>query len=232
VDAETRYSDALGYGWASEGERAAEAIPLTPYLEVRAAAKNPTNLPHDVLYRDYIRGSGAQVFRVKMDSGAYRVHFLHPDRSESISELKAVGGLLNIVFPQDNWSVSGLVIQGPQSKLPLEPQQFPKAMPRPAITHQAPTAVKVGQPVSLQLDISPAAPATRIRLHYRPVNQQAKYKTIENEAGQRAFTIPGDDVSARWDLMYYFEILNRGGSGWFQPDPQTATPYYVVKVEP
>ena len=32
--------------------------------------------------------------------------------------------------------------------------------------------------------------------------------------------------------MYYFEILNRGGSGWFQPDPQTATPYYVVKVEP
>ena len=56
VDAGTRYADALGYGWASDGERSAEAIPLTPYLEVRAVAKNPENLPHDVLYRDYIRG--------------------------------------------------------------------------------------------------------------------------------------------------------------------------------
>jgi hypothetical protein len=35
-----------------------------------------------------------------------------------------------------------------------------------------------------------------------------------------------------WDLMYYFEILNRAGGGWFYPDPQNATPYYVVKVRP
>jgi hypothetical protein len=32
--------------------------------------------------------------------------------------------------------------------------------------------------------------------------------------------------------MYYFEILNSEGGGWFQPDPLVTTPYYVVKVSP
>jgi hypothetical protein len=44
------------------------------------------------------------------------------------------------------------------------------------------------------------------------------------------FTIPGADVSAKWDLMYCFEVLNKSGTGWFQPDPQAATPYYLVTV--
>jgi hypothetical protein len=35
VDPDTRYSESLGYGWISDGGRTAEAIPLTPYLEVR-----------------------------------------------------------------------------------------------------------------------------------------------------------------------------------------------------
>jgi len=53
---------------------------------------------------------------------------------------------------------------------------------------------------------------------------------IENVPGHEPFTIPDAQISAKWDLMYYFEILNRGGSGWFQPSPQVATPYYVVMV--
>ena len=232
VDSETRYSDSMGYGWASEGERSSEAIPLTPYLEVRAVAKDPANLPHDVLYRDSIRGRGAQVFRVKADAGEYQVHFLHPDRSEAVAHLKADGGFLNVAFPEGEWTVSGLVIQGPKSKLPLEPQRFARPMPRPAIAHQPPATAKAGQAVALQLTLSNAAAVTAIRLYYRPVNQLAKFKTIENAAGRTSFTIPGEDVSAKWDLMYYFEILNTGGSGWFHPDPQAATPYYVVKVQP
>ena len=46
---------------------------------MRAAAKHPTNLPHDVLYRDSIEGKGAQIFRVKVEPGDYTIHFLHPD---------------------------------------------------------------------------------------------------------------------------------------------------------
>ena len=73
---------------------------------------------------------------------------------------------------------------------------------------------------------------TTVRLHYRPVNQLAKFKTLEAPASKASFAIPADEISARWDLMYYFEVLNRERSGWFEPDPDRATPYYVVKVEP
>jgi len=31
--------------------------------------------------------------------------------------------------------------------------------------------------------------------------------------------------------MYYCEVLDTNGAGWFHPDPATATPYYVVAVE-
>jgi hypothetical protein len=230
VDPDTRYSERLGYGWTSAGERIAEAIPLTPYLEVRAAAKNPKNLPHDVLYRDYIRGKGAQVFRANATDAEYKIYLLHPDRSAQTMTLKSESGFLNIVFPQGEWSVSGLVIQGPKSQSPLEPQRFAKLLPRPAIVHEAPKMVAAGQAITLTLEVSPAADVTRIRLHYRAVNQLADFKTTEKTIDQPTFTIPAQDVSAKWDLMYYFEILNREGSGWFHPDPHTATPYYVVKT--
>ena len=71
-----------------------------------------------------------------------------------------------------------------------------------------------------------------VRLHYRPLNQLAKFKTLENAGAKGVFTIPAVDVSPRWDLMYYFEILNKENTGWFDPDPRVATPYYVVRIEP
>ena len=114
----------------------------------------------------------------------------------------------------------------------MEPQTFPKTLRRPVISHQPPREIATGQALTLKIGISPAADVTGIRLYYRPVNQQAKFKTIENAAGQDTFTIPSEDVASAWDLMYYFEVLNRAGGGWFHPDPQTTTPYYVVKVLP
>jgi hypothetical protein len=46
--------------------------------------------------------------------------------------------------------------------------------------------------------------------------------------GAPTFTVPGNEISARWDLIDYFEVLNDAKSGWFYPDPATATPYFVV----
>jgi hypothetical protein len=55
---------------------------------------------------------------------------------------------------------------------------------------------------------------------------------VEQPAAKTTFTIPPEDVTQKWDLQYYFEILNREGGGWFQPDPAQATPYYVVTTQP
>lgn len=230
VNPATQYTDALGFGWASDGRRTAEEIPLTPYLEVRAVAKDPANLPHDVLYRDAIRGSGRQVFRVKADPGAFTVRFLHPDHSEHTAPVNAQGGHLDVLFPEGEWQVSGLVIQGPKSEQPLAPQTFAKMLPRPAMSHQAPTETAAGLPLTMELQIAAPHDVTVVRLWYRPVNQQAQFKVIEHTADRLSFTIPGEDISPKWDLLYYFEVLHRGGAGWFQPDPGVATPYYVVTV--
>ena len=137
---------------------------------------------------------------------------------------------MDIPLPEGEWSISGLIVQGPKSKQPLTPQTFAKAVPRPAITHEVPAAVEAGQPLSVQVQISPGRDVSSVGLHYRPVNQLAKFKTIENAAGRTSFTIPAEDVSPKWDLMYYLEVLNNEGSGWFQPDPHVTTPYYLVKT--
>jgi hypothetical protein len=81
------------------------------------------------------------------------------------------------------------------------------------------------------LRIAPGAART-VRLHYRPLNALEPFRTLEARAGAATFTIPAEEVSAEWDLLYYFEVLHESGGGWFHPDPDKATPYYVVKVLP
>jgi hypothetical protein len=72
---------------------------------------------------------------------------------------------------------------------------------------------------------------TAVRLHFRSVNQLARFQTLEAPAGRRfRFTIPGQDLSPRWDLMYYFEVLRGRDGGWLEPDPDARTPYYVVET--
>jgi hypothetical protein len=42
------------------------------------------------------------------------------------------------------------------------------------------------------------------------------------------YCTPDTDHSTRFDLLYYFEVLNEEKSGWFYPDPLTRAPYFVV----
>jgi hypothetical protein len=231
VDPATRYSDERGFGWLADGERQAVAIPLTPYLEVRAAAKDPQNLPHDLLFRDYIRGRGAQTFGVKVEPGEYRVSLLHPDRSAEELNLRADNGRLTVPFPSGEWSVSGLVVKGNKPSRKYPPAFGPTPQARPQLQHQGPATAQEGKPLTLELAISGSPKVRAVRLYYRTVNQLAEFKMLEAPPGV-SFTIPAREISAHWDLMYYFEVLNENNGGWFQPDPLRETPYYVVKVVP
>src|SRR5205823_5524960 len=139
VDPDTHYSDETGFGWLSAGEREAVAIPLTPYLEVRAAAKNPGNLPHDLLFRNYIRGKGAQTFGVKVEPGEYKVSLLHPDRTSQELNLRAENGRLTIPMPAGEWSVSGIVVKGTKPAPVYPPPLVSAAVPRPVLRHEAPS---------------------------------------------------------------------------------------------
>jgi hypothetical protein len=227
IDPDTAYDDKTGYGWtrrAGTKRRAAGAVTLTPYREVRAVTKSPAGLPRDVLFRDYIRGEGNDVFAVKAPAAAYEVLFLSPSGEVRSANVAASGGILRIAFPNGSWAVSGLVIKGPQARAQTPTLPVPVKAQRPEIRHEPPPAAPAGQPLSLSLTVKGVTRPV-VRLHYRPLNQLEAFQTIE---GGTSFTIPGEHITSRWDLMYYFEILNQQKTGWFHPDPATATPYFVI----
>ena len=228
VHSKTAYSEETGYGWAGEGEREDVAAPVTPYLEIRAAARDPKQLPANALFGDSIRGRGPQTFRVRTGEGRFQVRMLAGGKAAEPVAMDAAGGVLDIVMPEGKWTVAGLVIRKLEEPREAPPRTWPKQLPRPAFTHVPPKAAPAGRPVTLSLRVSPLKDATAVRLHYRAVNQLAKFRTLEAPAAKAVFTIPAEHLDPRWDLMYYFEVLNREGLGWFEPDPAAATPYHVV----
>ena len=226
VAPETIFDEKVGYGWERDrGSREAGGLPLTSYQEVRAVAREPHNLPRDVLFRDYIRGSGEgeQIFLVKAPPAMYEVLFVSPDRTVRTENLQSTDGMLRIRFPRGDWIVSGLVIKGPQSQRQPPSLRVPQRLPAPAMTHEPPRFAQAGQPLTVSLTV--AGPVASVRLHYRALNQTDTFRTLE---GNGTFIIPGERISARWDLMYYFEVLTSDKSGWFYPDQSIATPYFVV----
>lgn len=229
VDQAARYSEETGFGWLNGETRDAVVIPLVDYAVARGIAKSPTRLPGDVLFADSIHGRGPQQFAVKTKDGEYRVLLLRPDQSVDEKRLTASGGRLVITMPEGEWNISGIVVKAvaPTPKLP-DPHVV-KVEAAPSIRHTPPASVQAGSPLTLSVQIGGLVKARTVRLHYRPVNQLAPFQTIEGPADSK-LTIPGGDIQDRWDLMYYFEVLDKGGSGWFHPDPLRQTPYYVVTV--
>ncbi|MGH9664445.1 MAG: hypothetical protein ACRD9L_08500, partial [Bryobacteraceae bacterium] len=231
VDPQTIFDEQTGYGWVTEGEREANALPLTPYAEIRATRKNPAHLPLNVLYGDSIRGRGPQTFRARTGDGEFTALLLFPGASAVKRDLIARNGYVDVRFPEGNWDISGIVIQAarPEPDQPLP--AAPKFDSRPQITHIPPASAMPAHALPLTIRVSPGARVRGIRLYYRPVNQLAQFQMAEAAGPNATFTIPAADISGRWDLMYYFEVLNKQGGGWFEPDPAVATPYYVLKVE-
>jgi hypothetical protein len=105
---------------------------------------------------------------------------------------------------------------------------------RPAVsswTHTPPASAPSEKPLTLALQIAQPKTVSAVRLHYRPTDPAAATQVLEMAAKPEvAFTIPASDITGNWDLQYYFEILHADGSGWFEPDPLTATPYWVVHI--
>jgi hypothetical protein len=230
ADAATEFSESRGFGWAGAGKRETIALPLTPYAEVRAVARQPRHLPGDVLCGDYVRGEGRQTFRVKMPDGSYTVKVMRQGGEVETSTVAAAGGFLDILTPENEWSMCAVTILS-NRPAPSIPFRWPKQLPRPSLEESPPKTAIAGKPLRLSIRVPSNAGAKLVRLHYRPLSQLAAWKNMDAAPQHAEFTIPPGEVSAKWDLQYYFEILNGEGGGWFQPDPLIATPYHVVRVE-
>ena len=101
----------------------------------------------------------------------------------------------------------------------------------PVWTHTPPASAPSEKPLTVALQIAQPKTVSAVRLHYRPTDAAAATQVLEMAAKPEvSFTIPATDITGNWDLQYYFEILHADGSGWFAPDPLTATPYWVVHI--
>ena len=72
-----------------------------------------------------------------------------------------------------------------------------------------------------------------VTLHYRDVNQRQLYTPVPMTQAEGVWTatIPGDQITADWDVMYYVEAMDRLGSGAIGPSMDAGAPYVVVPVE-
>jgi hypothetical protein len=91
-----------------------------------------------------------------------------------------------------------------------------------------------GVDLPLIAKVSSATPTSKVILHYRRLDQTAAWNQVPMRSiadNRFEAIIPGKDISDRWDLQYYFEVLIPGG-GRMWPDWQSQQPFYVVKIKP
>ena len=169
-------------------------------------------------------------------SGAYFLELFHQTKDS---------GALDRV--EQEWKDAGGVSQGGDLHPPGEPiaalrpaalptpareiPALPKPIARPSFTHTPVRDAPSDQPLNLTLQLPSTKDIQLVRLYYRPVDRPGPARVVEKPAAASVtFTLAPADLPPA-DLLYFFEILNRENSGWFEPDPATAVPYHVVRIE-
>jgi hypothetical protein len=120
-----------------------------------------------------------------------------------------------------------VALPAPSREIPA----LPKPIARPQVTDTSPKTAPSNQPLNLTIQIPSAKDVPLVRLYWRAIDQSGPARVMEKPAAPSVtFTIAQADLPPS-DLIYFFEILNHENSGWFEPDPATATPYHVVRIE-
>jgi len=154
--------------------------------------------------------------------------------SDIADRLDAAAAQLDSAADADLRLLAGLAReQAEQQRSAVNFPVFPRgARPAPAPwTHIPPASAPSEQPLTLTLHIGQPKAVSAVRLHYRPTDPAAATRVLEIAAKPEvSVTIPASEITGNWDIQYFFEILHADGTGWFEPDPLTATPYWVVHI--
>jgi hypothetical protein len=150
---------------------------------------------------------------------------------EIADRLDAAALQLDHTVEPDLRLLAGLAREQAEQQRSLGNLPSPMKSARPTTwTHTPPASAPSEQPLTLTLHIEQPKTIAAVRLHYRPLDPAAATQVIEMAPKTEvSFTIPAKEITGNWDLQYYFEILQADG-GWFEPDPLTAAPYWVLHV--
>ena len=104
----------------------------------------------------------------------------------------------------------------------------------PLLKHTSITSAPAEKPLTVTAEVRDHSGVKWVRLRYRSVTQFQDYKTLEmietKKKGLYKVVVSGEDIVAKWDFMYLFEVMDKKGNGKIYPDLEQETPYVVVKL--
>jgi hypothetical protein len=104
----------------------------------------------------------------------------------------------------------------------------------PTVTHEPITRAPAGKPLKVAATVRDPSGVKWVRLRYRGVNQMFDYRTLPmlptGKPDEYQADVPAEHVAARWDFMYFIEVMDTCGNGKIYPDLETETPYVVVRL--
>lgn len=155
-------------------------------------------------------------------------------------------GFLNVMFGAEStgrWTARRLVVTrlGPKAvHIPdrvLNPERYPAPddITPPALLHTPVTSAVPLEPLRVAVKVTDPSGVEWVRLRYRSVTQYQDYYTLEmlltGMPNEFAAEIPGSHIPARFDFMYFFEVMDSRGNGKIYPDAEKETPYVIVQLK-
>ncbi len=105
----------------------------------------------------------------------------------------------------------------------------------PELMHKPIASALPLKPLIVTAEVSDESSVKWVRLRYRSVSQYEDYKSLDmvetKKMGQYRAVVPGEDIVAKWDFMYLFEVMDSKGNGRIYPDLEKQAPYIVVKLQ-
>ncbi len=104
----------------------------------------------------------------------------------------------------------------------------------PTVIHEPIARAPAAKPLKVTATARDPSGVKWVRLRYRGVNQMFDYRTLPmlptGEKDQYQAEVPAEHVAARWNFMYFIEVMDTCGNGKIHPDLETETPYVVVRL--
>ncbi len=104
----------------------------------------------------------------------------------------------------------------------------------PDLDHQPVRFAQPGQPLRITARVHDPSGVQWVRVRYRGVSQFEDYHQLalqlDPHSGLFQTVIPGDQISPRWDFMYFLEAMDNRGNGRIYPNLEKETPYVIVKL--
>lgn len=121
-----------------------------------------------------------------------------------------------------------------ERSLILQTSSQAKKKPAISISHQPITEIQADKPLFIKVKIESPVGIKWVKLRFRSVNQMREYQEMQMLPNGSKDTyqvrIEAGQIDPQWDFMYFFEVMDRTGSGSIYPDLNLETPYIISKV--